>query len=358
MTDTRPDSAAIEGGHTSRTPGPDTDSGQADSQPKRKVSGDWLRFVPPVSALGTAFVLQVIAMTDTVGGALAGQYGRWAYLPAALLGVSVACCAEGGAAYLLDLYDKHLLAGDSVWILRLTMFAYVAASAGVIHWWTAHRHLPEIISWVLAGMSGSALYLWSRGSRWRRRDVMRRKGLIDEAMPKFSMVAKLFHPIRWFNTVRLISWEPVRTTGEARVRYDAWKSAKRARRSRTGDVSATARPDTAPPRPPVRAEVSAPRRVSADIDATADTGNVRELSAGPRRRAVSGQATIEELAATLRARHGDRTVGRPAAADTLREVHGSCSVDRVIAAKNVHNATVTGAREPADPEREVVVATG
>lgn len=355
MTDTRADTDG-------RTPEADT---SADTGRKSRLSADTLRFVPPVAALGTAFVLQVAAMTDTVGGALVGQYGVWAYIGGGLLGLSVASCAEGGAAYLMDLYDKHLLAGDSVWMLRLTMLAYVGASAGVIHWWTGHRHLPEIISWVLAGMSASALYLWSRGSRWRRRDAMRNNGLIDDAMPRFSMAAKMFHPVRWINTVRLISWDPVRTPAEARVRYDEWKRSRptRTRRSRTvatdtGQVVAAAPRVTAEPQPDTTADTVKPtvqpRQRTVRPPVPADTDNVVNMSG---RRRLDGP-TVNELADTLSRFHDGQTVGRKAAADTLKQVYGSCSTGRAIAAKDIHNARLNGHRESSDePERELVGAT-
>jgi hypothetical protein len=202
-----------------------------------RPSAGRLRWIPPIAALGTAWVLQVIAMTDTVGGALATaaatspvpavaarpQYG---YLAALLLGIAVASCAEGGAAYLMDLYDKHLLARDSTGVLRLAMVAYVAVSAGVLHWWLGTRHLPSIVAWVLAGMSASALFLWSRGSRWRNREAMRAANQLDPAMPKLPGAAKVFHPWRWLVTLYLVSWEPVATPEEARIRYDRWSAAR------------------------------------------------------------------------------------------------------------------------------------
>jgi hypothetical protein len=197
---------------------------------------DKLRFIPPVAALGTAFVLQVVVITDTVGTAMASRYpaaGVWPYVAAALLGVAVASCAEGGAAYLMDLYDKHLLARDSVWLLRIAMIAYVAASGLAIHWWTEQRGLPTIISWLLSGMSASALFLWARGARWRNRKQMVEAGQLDPALPRLPMSAKLLHPARWAVTLFLISWNPVATTDQARARYDEWRDRRTGRTART-----------------------------------------------------------------------------------------------------------------------------
>lgn len=197
---------------------------------------DRLRFVPPVAALGTAFVLQVVVITDTVGTAMAVLYpeaGAWPYIAAGLLGVAVASCAEGGAAYLMDLYDKHLLARDSVWLLRLAMIAYAVGSGLAIHWWTGHRGLPTIISWLLSGMTGSALFLWARGARWRNRKQMLEAGQIDPALPRLPMSAKGLHPVRWAVTLWLISWNPVATTDQARARYDEWRDRRTGRTART-----------------------------------------------------------------------------------------------------------------------------
>lgn len=198
-------------------------------------SGSRLRYIPPVAALGTAALLQVAAMTDLVGSRVAvvitkagrGDLAAWGYGAGALLGIAVASCVEGGAAYLMDLYDKHLMARDSTWLLRVGMAAYVVASAGLLHWWLAYRHLPALVSWVLAGMSGLALFLWSRGSRWANRVEMRRAGHLDPAMPKLPAVAKLLHPWRSLVTLWLTSWEPVETPEAARQRYAEWREARR-----------------------------------------------------------------------------------------------------------------------------------
>ena len=199
-------------------------SGRGGVRPEHGIS-HWLRYVPPVAALGTAFVLQTIIVTDLLGGALGAILGATpGYILGLLFGLSVASCAEGGAAYLMDLYDKHLLARDSVWVLRVAMVGYVVGSGLAIHWWLAQRHLPTIMSWLLAGMSGSALFLWSRGARWRNREAMRAAGQIDPALPRLPLAAKILHPIRWAITLYLISWEPVSTTDEARERYREWRN--------------------------------------------------------------------------------------------------------------------------------------
>jgi hypothetical protein len=319
----------------------------------RRTPADTLRFIPPVSALGTAFVLQTIAITDTVGSALSARYGPWMYLAAALLGVSVASCAEGGAAYLMDLYDKHLLAGDSVWLLRLSMLLYVAASGAVIHWWTSHRGLPELISWLLAGMSASALFLWSRGSRWRRREAMREQGLIDSAMPRLSVAAKMLHPVRWLITLYLVSWDPARTPAEARARYDHWRTHRRTGSADTTDSLAdTQEVDTEPEAPTGRRTSTRPVL----RPPVPDSGRkVIDLSATRRRpspRTPGTEPSVEQLADTLGRVHKGRIVGKPKALETLRRVHGSCSNDRAIAAKDLHNERVRAEPDADDEERE------
>lgn len=351
---------------------PDTNPGQPDSRtaaPARRRGADTLRYIPPVAALGTAFVLQVILITDTVGSALADRQAdsdwRWfAFVVAGLLGLSVASCVEGGAAYLLHLYDKHLLAGDSVWLLRLAMVVYVTGSAAAVHWWTGHRGLPEVVSWLLAGMSASALFLWSRGSRWQQREEMRAAGQLDRAMPRLSVAAKVWHPWRWLVTTYLVSWEPVRTTDEARVRYEQWRTRPHwwRRKGRTADSPL-----------PVRKEANTPQAVRNETN-TPQAGQVSDADhkvvpftsspvRRPRTRTAASPAadmpTVEQLADTLSAKHPGQYVGTPTAVNTLRQVYGSCSKDRAIAAKDIHNArrdrTGTGqAGEDDDKERSVV----
>jgi hypothetical protein len=214
----------------------------ADHQAADRPTHGLVRLIPPVTALGTAAVFQVIVVADEVGTVLADRYASqtggnptlW-YGIAVLLGIAVASCVEGSVAYLMDLYDKHLLARDSVLTLRIGMIAYVAASAGMIHWWADQRHLPAIMSWLLAGMSASALFLWSRGSRWRSREQMRRQGQIDPALPRLPLTAKILHPWRFLMTLWLVSWEPVATTDEARARYAEWKANRRNRKHRDPD---------------------------------------------------------------------------------------------------------------------------
>lgn len=223
---------------------------QADPRPAGADRADRLRYIPPAAALGTAFVLQVIVVTDTLGSALADRYAptgdrAWLwFVVAGLFGLAVASGIEGSAAYLMDLYDKHLLARDSVWLLRLAMLAYVAASAGLIHWWTTARDLPQILSWMLAAMAGSALFLWTRGSRWRHREALRAAGHLDPAMPRLPMPAKVLHPIRWLITLYLVSWDPAGSPAEARARYDQWRDERRQRRT----DRPTNRPDTDRPK--------------------------------------------------------------------------------------------------------------
>jgi hypothetical protein len=281
--------------------------------------------------------VQTVAVTDVVGGALASALTRspvpwfaahaWlGYLAALLLGIAVASCFEGGGAYLMDLYDKHLMARDSVWVLRLAMLIYVSGSAYAIHAWTTHRHLPEATSWLMAGMTASALFLWSRGSRWRNREAMRAAGQLDPALPKLPAAAKLWHPIRSLNTARLVSWEPVATTDEARAVYDAWK----ATRSRTANpptpanlkpttpTSTIPRPTTTPTtvRPPAAGQPSIVGSTTpASVGSTATTPTARPQS----RKAITAHPTGRPTTPAVRLVHGPTAL---ADAGFLRQRYG------------------------------------
>jgi len=381
---------------TADTPTPDTPI-------RRRGRADTLRYIPPVAALGTAFILQIALITDTVGTRLADRWPdtqpvTW-YMLAGVLGLLAACCVEGGAAYLMDLYDKHLLAGDSVWLLRLSMVVYVAGSGAAVHWWAGQRDLPEVVSWLLAGMSASALFLWSRGSRWAQRDAMRAAGQLDPAMPRFSVAAKALHPIRWLVTVRLIAWNPVATVADARAVYDRWRDVRSGRLARTEEYvaalieaaqvnlaadRAAAEAELADTRAAVRvemdtllreaqvsaerllsaaradadrirAEVSAEQAAAAGVRAEADrvladtrqrAANLSARSApdrrGPVRLVASGngqrtaeEPTVEALADTLDRLFPDTLPGRPSALAALRQAHGRCSTDRAKAAKEL-----------------------
>jgi hypothetical protein len=247
---------------------------EAASEPPKPSTpaGGRLRYIPPVAALGVAAVLQVVAMTDLAGGPVAqalaaspqtAPYAWAGYLAGFLLGVAVASCVEGGAAYLMDLYDKHLMARDSTWLLRLGMVVYVGASTGLLHWYLDYRHMPTLVSWVLAGMSGLSLFLWSRGSRWANRVQMRDAGQLDPALPKLPMTAKVLHPWRWLVTLYLTSWEPVATTDEARQRYAEWRTERRTRTVKAVEAPAPVaalpvEPQSAPDTALDNAESSAP----------------------------------------------------------------------------------------------------
>jgi hypothetical protein len=322
-----------------------------------------LRYIPPVAALGTAFVLQVILVTDTVGTALANRnpnpsWNWTGYLFAALLGLAVASCVEGGAAYLMDLYDKHLLARDSVWLLRLGMLVYVGGSAVAVHWWTGQRGLPEVIGWILGGMSASALFLWSRGSRWKHRVEMRNAGQLDPALPRLSTAAKVLHPVRWLITLYLVSWQPVRTTDEARARYEQWRVGPHWwRRTPKPTPVKNTNGQTRPATPEQVVPSSEPT-----LESRTDRTVVSIAGANGRRRRThttansgtnsSAKPTLDDLANTLLREHGPRSLGRPTAEQILRRVHGTCTSADAKAAKDIHNARLEQAGGDPDPEQE------
>ncbi len=324
-----PDGATSHGAAPSS--GRTADSGQGVHRPRvRRTGASVLRFIPPVAALGTAFVLQVIVVTDTVGGALADRYGgQWPYIVGGMLGLSVASCAEGGAAYLMDLYDRHLLARDSVWKLRIAMSAYVAVSALAIHWWTDKQHLPSVIAWLLAGMSASALFLWSQGSRWRNRQDMIAAGQLDPALPRLPVPAKVWHPIRWLTTLYLISWNPVATTSEARSRYQEWKDRRSGKTARTEvyvqELLSAAQTDIAAMRAAVQAELDAVR-VQAEA-AAADVVSAARAEAVQVRDELN--AALSALSADA-ARDRDEAVQLRVQADTTL-AEAKRTADRVIA---------------------------
>jgi hypothetical protein len=321
----------------------------ANDPPKPKTkSGGRLRYIPPVAALGVAAVLQVVAMTDLAGGPLAQalaanpQTARFAwtgYLAGLLLGIAVASCVEGGAAYLMDLYDKHLMARDSTWLLRLGMVVYVGASTGLLHWYLDYRHMPTLVSWVLAGMSGLSLFLWSRGSRWANRVQMRDAGQLDPALPKLPMTAKVLHPWRWLVTLWLTSWEPVATTDEARQRYAEWRSERRTRAAKPIEAPAPVaalpvEPQSAPDTALDNAESSAP----GDDETAAQ-------------RVRRDERTAQQIEEAIRA----IAAGRPELSRRQISVIANCSATKVRAvlgpATAPESAQPDGAASAPEPDR-------
>jgi len=321
-----------------------------------------IRMIPPVAALGAAFCLQVIAVSDVLGGSLSKQMGSWGYLIGALFGLAVASTCEGGAAYLMDLYDKHMLAGDSTWSLKLSMLVYVGASAAALHWWAAMRQIPGVVPWLLAAMSAAALYLWSRGSRWDHREHMRATGQIDRALPRLSVSAKSFHPFRYLITLYLITWDQVSSTDEARARYAEWKQHRKQEKARRKQCAGSSAQDLITEQP-IRVEVITPEQapaqrieqmstqeaisaqspttdhVSTESDQDAEITAQTEQRTQTRTISVTeqitehvstttGKASIEQLAHTLAEAFRDQIPGRPKALGVLRAEYGSCSEPR------------------------------
>lgn len=391
---------------TSPDPTVRADSGQRTADSPRRTGADRLRYIPPAAALGTAFVLQLVAVADTIGQPLGEKLGIAGHILGILFGLSVACSLEGGAAYLMDLYDKHLLARDSTWLLRLAMVVYVAGSGAGLHWWLAANGLPTLISWLLAGTTASALFLFARGSRWKNRQQMITAGQLDPALPRMPMASKILHPIRWVVTLFLISWEPVSTTSQARARYRTWKDRNAGKESlvnldaqlamfltegRMTVRRMEAERELSALREQVAAELSAAERMRAEADlyaertrtaadghATAVRGEVDVLYAAavrtrqeadrakadaqrtadtrpdraPDRASDSDRRTpalprqevsVDQLADSLAKRFPDSVPGRPTALEHLKKVYGSCSNDRARAAMSLLAARREGA---------------
>jgi hypothetical protein len=170
-----------------------------------------------------------------------------------LLGIGRRLLLRGAAAYLMDLYDKHLMAQDSVGVLRLAMVGYVAASAGVIHWWLADSGPSgDRDSGCWPGCRPAALFLWSRGSRWRHRAAMRAAGQLDPAMPQIPMAAKVFHPVAGSSRCTWFRGSRPATPAEARDRYEQWSTDRAARQGGPHDHSGGKGRPKPPRRRPIR----------------------------------------------------------------------------------------------------------
>lgn len=157
--------------------------------------GEWVRRVrptyllqeligamPPTAALGLAGYYQSEIAHDVLGFAY-----PWAAVPAAAI--------EGGAAYCAVLYDRHLIAGDSTTALRLGMLGYAAGSSALLAWHAKATGKPWQISVALGLLTLSALFLWGRRGKWRKRATLREHGLLDAQMVRFAIYRYVFSPL-------------------------------------------------------------------------------------------------------------------------------------------------------------------
>jgi len=252
---------------TEETPYPVPQPRTPTAKPVRRLSyyaQEAIGAIPPIAALGLAGYFQ----TEIAHDVLHFTY-PWAVVPAAAI--------EGGAAYCAVLYDRHLGAGDSTTALRTGMMGYAAGSSALLAWHAHATGKPWQISVALGLLTLSAMFLWGRRGKWRKRTVLREKGLLDAQVVRFSFARYVAAP---FETPAALRYAVKHSISDPRTAIDAWrthqasKNTARADRTRTGNaaskevvpvpvdsatelaVPAIPRVPRTPPRPAVRAITS------------------------------------------------------------------------------------------------------
>jgi hypothetical protein len=213
--------------------------------------------IPPLAALGLAGYYQTEIAHDVLHFAY-----PWALVPAAAI--------EGGAAYCAVLYDRHLTAGDSTTALRLGMLGYAAGSSALLGWHAQATGKPWQIAVALGLLTLSALFLWGRRGKWRKREVLRDKGLLDAQVVRFSFARYVAAPLE---TPAALRYAVKHSIADPRTAVAAWRT-HRAERGRTPTVDVTTGTRTAPrvPEPAdIATVVPAARR-------TANRGPVRAIA--------------------------------------------------------------------------------
>ncbi len=206
--------------------------------------------VPPLAALGLAGYYQTEIAHDVL------HFGYpWAVVPAAAI--------EGGAAYCAVLYDRHLVAGDSTIPLRLGMLGYAAGSSALLAWHAHSTGKPWQISVALGLLTLSAMFLWGRRGKWRKRALLRDKGLLDAQVVRFSVPRWIAAPLE---TPAALRYAVKHSIADPRTAIEAWRTHRADVRSgRLGEQKVRrerarpATPDAGTPDEPVPAEVRTPR---------------------------------------------------------------------------------------------------
>jgi hypothetical protein len=102
---------------------------------------------------------------------------------------------EAGAAWAAVNYHRKLVAGDSTIGARLGMLSYAGASAGLLYWHARTTGKPVVAAVAIGGMTLAAVWIWTQRAKHAKRDVLRRKGLVDKQAPHFSAVRWILCPI-------------------------------------------------------------------------------------------------------------------------------------------------------------------
>lgn len=190
------------------------------------------------------------------------------------LAIAFTVAWEGAAAYCALLYHRTLVAGDSTVMLRLGMLGYSAASCGLLWWHLNAQGKPWYLAAAVGVLTLSGIYLWSRRARWLRRDDLRKRGMVDAQVVRFSVAAWFAAPIETPRALRYAIKNRISHPIEAIEAYRADRTRRRtvralararraaARRGTAAVKSQTPQPDPVVRQTPIRAEVRTPQPAS------------------------------------------------------------------------------------------------
>jgi hypothetical protein len=389
-----------------RTPNADS-AGQAPDT--RRPTGRW--HVPAVSGdttnwLSGAFYVVVLAVA-WVGQFLAAV--NWLGVHWFVAALAVSALELGGVALAARADYRRRLNETAIGARLLS--AGVAGFAVAFNWLGHSEDRRQAL--FFAGMSALGYLVWLLNSGDRRRDQLRAEGKLPSPPPSYERWQWVKEPLVTWRARAMAKADPALGTygslaaarAAIRVERRTRSISKVLRRKLTAAVDPTTADiavnvydldeiavrlagqadydhltalvaaDLTPDKLTTgRADSNAGTKVKVTSDSTAEVVDLHE--AGRRRRvepdslrkpkpATAGMPSVQDLADTLTAVHGDSYVGTPQAQKTLRARYGTCSKDRAIEAKTIHNArrqsqTSGGesADDPKEQDHELVHAAG
>lgn len=127
------------------------------------------------------------------------------------LAVLVPLVFDAAALYVAALSWRSVLAGDSALVDRLLVWAYAIGSATLNIWYS--ESAPAAMFFGAASVS--AVVLWDRTLRARRRDALREMGAIEQPLPRFRLLRWVVAPAETGRAWRLAVIEGLTSPAEA-----------------------------------------------------------------------------------------------------------------------------------------------
>lgn len=182
------------------------------NQEGRTVADKLVRAQGVVARVVAALPLMIVVVAPAaaswlglmaVGRDWLGLGGPWAVL--------VPLVFDAAALYVAALSWRSVLAGDSALVDRLLVWVYAIGSAGLNVWHAASA--PAALFFGAASVS--AVVLWDRTLRARRRDALREMGAIEVPLPRYRLLRWVVAPKETAAAFRVAIVEGVTSPTEA-----------------------------------------------------------------------------------------------------------------------------------------------